>query len=545
MNGAEALVRSLVNEGVEVIFGLPGTQILSIYDALSHEPKIRVITSRNEQAITYMADGYARTTGKVGVALTVPGPGALNTLSGLGTAYSASSPVLLISGQVPSQMIGSGKGALHEVDDQLDVFRPLTKWCARITRSEDIPEAIHEAMERLKTGRPRPVELEFPPDILRAKSLPLVRKTAPATSKNPAPEPSMIAKAVKILSRSRRPVILAGGGVIASDASQALQELAEKLNAPVITSPEGKGSIPENHRLSLGANYHFGPVKYVVPKADVIFAVGTRLFPPTWRLKFEPGQRLIQVDIDSQEICRNIQVALGINSDARSTLEQILKQLRVRNDSSSDWRAEELDDIKGRVRKDLKKYAPVQLSILETLRAELAGDAILVNCITNLGFWSSVCYKVLKPRTFITASYFGTLGYGFPTALGAKIGNRDTQVVALCGDGGFLYCAQELITAVNEKANLVVLLFNDNAYGTSLSEQRIDYGGNIFATRLKNPDFIRLTEAFGARGVKLTGIRELKGALRKSLGLKKPTVIEIPMPTLVPPFQIIQSNRTP
>ncbi|MEE9261844.1 MAG: thiamine pyrophosphate-binding protein, partial [Dehalococcoidia bacterium] len=254
MSGAQALVRQLGSEGVDTVFALPGVQIMDVFDAL-HEARhdIRLVHTRHEQATTYMAHGYAKVTGRVGVALVVPGPGALNAAAGLGTAYASSSPVLLISGQIKSDALGKHQGQLHEVDDQLDVFRPITKWNYRVTRAEEIPEAVHEAMRQLKTGRPRPVELEIPPDTLAAAGdMDMIKpEEYPRSGGNPAD----IQRAAQLLARAKKPVMIAGGGTVIANASRELMELAEFIQAPVMTTQQSKGIIPEDHELAIGVNY--------------------------------------------------------------------------------------------------------------------------------------------------------------------------------------------------------------------------------------------------------------------------------------------------
>lgn len=534
MNGAQALIRSLVNEGVDTIFGLPGVQIMSLFDALYEEPRVRLVTVRNEQATTYMAYGYARTTGKPGVALVVPGPGVLNALAGLGTAYAASSPVLLISGQVPGRYIGGKKGLLHEIDDQLDVVRPLTKWSARINDPHDIPGVVRDAMNKLRTGRPRPVEIEVPPDVLEASAE--VKLLVPIRTEPLMPDPISTREAAKILSEANRPIILAGGGVISSECTDVLRKLAETIDAPILATPEAKGCVSDNHPLSLGSFFfRYGAGLRALPEADVVLAVGTRLFfEGGWAL--DPLQKLIQIDVDREEIGRNFKVAVGIQSDAREGLELLVSELKGRTIRSC-WKAGELNRIRNTAQRELEQSAPLQMRIIETIRKALDEDAIIVCDITNIGHWSSASFKVLKPRTYVTPSYFGTLGYAFPAALGAKVANPDKQVVALCGDGGFMFASGELATAVRENINITVIVFNDNAFGASLIDQLYNRRKRVIGTKLGNPDFANLARDFGARGIKLSGPQYLSTALREALKHKRgPTVIEVPMPTLPAPF---------
>lgn len=536
MTGAQALVRSLAKAGVEVVFGLPGVQIMALYDALYHEPGIRLVTVRHEQAAVYMADGFARTTGKVGVALVVPGPGALNATAALGTAYAASSPVLLISGQVASADLGKGRGALHEVTDQLEVFRPLTKWSSRILRVEDIPSAAREAMRQLGSGRPRPVELELPPDVLSASAA--LELLDPEPPSGEGVEPTAIEAAVALLARARRPLVWAGGGVNASGASAELLELASALDAPVITTPEGKGAVPEDHPLSVGVFYYgHGPVRHVLPRADAILAVGSRLFVPDGLPFLESHQALVHVDIDPEELGRTWKPRVGIAADARLALRALRAEL-ADGPRASEWTTAELAAIRAESEEEIRGQAAVPVRIVETLRAVLEPDAIVVSGITSVGYWSNLALPVLRPRSYLTSSYFATLGFAFPTAIGAKIAHPGRQVVALCGDGGFMYALGELATAVQERVGVVALVFNDNAFGASLNDQLTRFEGRIIGTRLHNPDFARVAEAFGAQGMRLSNHEELGEALASALGSKGPVVIEVPIPTVTPPFQM-------
>ena len=532
MNGAEALIRSLAQEGVEVVFGLPGVQVMDVLDALHKHQEIRWITVRHEQTAVFMALGYARTTGKEGVALVVPGPGALNATAALGTAYAASVPVLLISGQAESYNLGQNQGALHEVNDQLDVFRPLTKWCHRVSEIEAIPEAVQQAIFHLRVGRPRPVELEIPADFLSSSAEMILLETKLAPSG--VPDPNQIKEAARLLADANRPLIWAGGGVINSDASQELTRLAEQLNTPVITTNEGKGGINETHPLALGdAIFGTNPALF---QADVILVIGNRLSPRRNTYSVQPNQRIIQIDIDADEVGRNQPVQVGIVADARLAIDMLLNELP--ETTKSQWRVNELDEMKARVRTKLEEGAPLQLSIIQTIRDELKGG-ILVPGVTNIGHWCQWAYPVLTPRTYITPSYFGTLGYAFPTALGAKIGNPNKPVVVICGDGGFLYAAAELATAVQEGINVVVLVFNDGAYGACLRIQQRRFNDRILGTYLRSPDFVRLAGSFGASGIKLGHVNELREALRSALVENQPVLIEAPVPNMALPWEVL------
>ena len=537
MSGAQALVRSLARHGVEVVFGLPGVQIMDAFDALYDEPGIRMVLTRHEQATTYMADGYARTTGKPGVALVVPGPGALNATAGLGTAYATSSPVLLVSGQIESYNLGQNRGALHEIGEQLDVFKHLTKWCGRSDTVNEIPGMVRNAFREMSSGRPRPVEIEIPWDVLpMTDQIELPEPEGPGKQQ---PEPALIREAAQLLAGASRPLIWAGGGTRDAAVSSELMDLAGALNSPVITTPEGKGAIPENSPLSLGSFYYaHGPGHIALPQADVILAVGSRmLFTPNVPWGIQPHQKVVQIDADPEELGRNIPATVGISADARLGVQALLEELGGRT-RASQWTETEITAIRQQADGEIREMAPLQVEIIETIRQELDDDAIMVAGTTDIGYWSHLAYPVLTPRSYLTSSYFATLGYAFPTALGAKVGNPGRQVVATTGDGGFGYASSELATAVQEGINVVTLVFNNEMLGASHHDQQQRFGGRVIGTRLHNPDFAQLAEAYGAVGVRLDSHEGLGDALRDALRADLPVVIEVPIPNLPPPFQI-------
>jgi acetolactate synthase-1/2/3 large subunit len=536
LTGSDALISSLANEGVEVIFGVPGEHLMGVLDSVYKQQGIRWITARQEQTAAYMAFGYARTTGKVGVAIVVPGPGALNATAALGTAYATSTPVLLISGQIGTDDLDKGSGALHEVVDQIEVFRSITKWRHCTRQVKEIPWAVRQAMLEAESGRQRPVAIEVPRDLLPAEDKVDIGKT-PEAAPLVKPDKDQIDQAASLLASAKKPVIWAGGGVLCSDATEALTLVAEKLNAPVITTAEGKGAIRGDHPLFLGASYcGYGPDS-TLPQADIILAVGSRLFSAAMDpISPSLSQKLIHIDVDSTEIGRNHAARLGIVGDARVTLELLLEALPAKNKST--WKMEELDKIRDDVRAQLEGVAPLQLSLIRTIREELKADDIYIPGVTNVSHWGELSYPVLQPRTYLNSGYFATLGYAFPTALGAKVGNPDKHVVVTTGDGGFMYCLTDLATAVQEKINIVVIVFVDNAFGASLHDQHLRFGSRVIGTQLQNPDFADIARGFGAEGIKLTKPDELGNALRTALDLDRdvPTVIEVPLPTLLAPF---------
>src|SRR5262245_293958 len=524
MTGGEALVQQLHREGVRVVFGLPGVQLYGVMAALREQPAIRFIQTRHEQATSYMADGYARAGGGVGTALVVPGPGLLNAAAGLSTAYSASSPVFMLSGQVPKSQIGKDIGVLHEVNDQLDCIRPVTKWRRRVLEVPEIPAAVRAAMHQLTTGRPRPVELEMPPETMEEEGeAVMLDPIHPARPPAPAAD---IRRAVDLLVAAQRPVIYAGGGVVLGGASEALTTLAEYLQAGVITSAEGKGAISDHSELSLGATvWPQSPVRNHLLQADVILAVGTRfaLAVP------KADQQVIHIDIDPDEIGRNHRKTFGLVGDARGTLEAMVEAVRAAAPPRSSRKAEH-----EALRAETAALAQEpQGSIVKSLRAGMPENAILVAGMTQIGYYSRPFFPTYEARTYLTSSYSGNLGYEYPVALGAKVACPTRPVIAVIGDGGFMYNVQELATAVQQKINVSAVVFNDNAYGNVARDLDETWGG-AYGAALHNPDFMKLADAFGVHGMRAKEPAQVGALVRDAIQLDRPVLIEVPvgrMPT--------------
>jgi acetolactate synthase I/II/III large subunit len=537
MSGAEALASLLARDGVDVIFGIPGVQIMDAIDAIYRDGHIRWISTRHEQTAAYMAYGYALSTGKTGVAMVLPGPGALNTTAAIGTAYSASAPVLLISGQIESEHLGYNRGVLHELDNQDEIFQRLTKYCGRATRPEDIPDILCRALRELKTGCPRPVEIEVPFDLWSKKG-----EMTFSSTERPVPTPpdtAEINKSVEILKKAKRPMILAGRGAVKSGLSKEVIQLAEKLKAPVVMTPEGQGLVPITHSLYGGnAALWLNPV---FKEADAILVIGARLRAAgNTVFHLESDQRVIQVDCNSGELRRNFLTGLEISKDTRLTMKAIIDSLGEH--TASQWQEKEIAGLRANLRQMLEKAAPLQMSVIDTIHRVLGDDGILVPDITNIGYWCDVAYPVSRLHTYIEISYFATLGFAFPTALGAKIANPDRPVVAICGDGGFPYASAELAMAVQEKINLVTLVFTNNAYGTVTSIQRRQFGGRYVGNTLHNPDYVKFSEAFGAVGMRIDNPGQLGEALQKALAANRPVIIEIPIPVLDTPWEALNGG---
>jgi acetolactate synthase-1/2/3 large subunit len=535
MTGGQALAQQLKREGLDTIFGLPGVQLDWAFDGIYEERDFfHVLHTRHEQACAYMADGYARAGGKIGTCLVVPGPGLLNASGALSTAYACSSPVLCITGQIDSADIGKGRGLLHEINNQMETIASVTKWQGRAMQPAAIPGLVHEAVRQLKTGRPRPVEIEVPPDVFAAKGE--VTLIEPVAYERPAPDLDLIDRAAQALGRAESPLILSGGGVILSDASEELTRLAEALEAPVIMSSNGKGAVSYHSHLA-----HYGrSAAELGPDADVVLFVGTRVSPggmayvrPSW---LKETQTLIHLDIDAQEPGRNFATDIAIVADAKRGLSALVERLERYNHLRPS-RREELLGLK-RYLEEFAAQTHPQADYAMAIRAELPEDGFFVQESTQVGYWSTMSFPVYAPRTYITSGYQGTLGYGFATALGAQVAVPDRKVVSVNGDGGFFYNVQELSTMVQQKIPLTAVVFNDNAYGNVKRIQEMRFGGRTIASTLHNPDMLKLAEAYGVEGRRATTPEELKTTLHDVFKRNDPVLIEVPvgpMPLMTAP----------
>lgn len=509
VTGGQAVVRALLDAGVRVAFGMPGVDNLPIYDALADAPELRHVLVRHEQGAGFMADGYARATRRVGVVITTTGPGALNAATPLAASHADGVPVLLIASQTEASLIGRGKGPSHDMRDQLGVFRSITGWARRVTRPEAIPAAVHAALRATRGPRPGPAYLEIPSDVLTGRA----RAPFPRWHDRRLPrlEPGAVATAAACLAESRRPLLLAGGGVRWSGASSELAQLAERLGAPVLTTTAGKGAIPETHPLSFGVTWsRWSPAAELVREADLVLAVGTRLGAvDTARWSLPLPERLVHLDLDPAEVGRNYPTALGLVGDARAGLYRLLAAAVP---PRRPW--VDVEACRGRA------LAPVadrpELAMVRRLRAAIPERATVVNDAPTLGYWVGACWPAPSPDAFVTAG-FGSLGFGLPAALGVRAGAPDRPVVALCGDGGLLFSAQELATAVRERLPVVVLLINDGAYGSVRIIQEQQYGGRTSQVELTNPDFLAFARSFGVQATRVRSPRDVGPALAAAL----------------------------
>jgi acetolactate synthase I/II/III large subunit len=520
MTGGEALVRSLYAEGVRVVFGLPGVQLYGVMAALRDESRIRFVNTRHEQATSFMADGYARGGGTIGTALVVPGPGLLNAMSGLSTAYSASSPVLMLSGQIPRDSIGRDIGLLHEVNDQLECIRPVTKWRRRVLQVAEVPAAVREAFVQLRSGRPRPVEIEMPPETMEDEGL--VELLPPVETTRQVAAERDLDRAAELLVASRAPLIYAGGGVHLSGAHDALAQVAEHLQAGVAQSAEGKGAVSDHNTLSLGAAFwRDSALRAHIHEADLVLAVGSRLAG----VSFKPGTRIIQLDADEQEIGRSHKDTLGLVGDARATLEALLERLRA---ASAPRRSRKAEHEALRAKMAAENTMEPNASIIKSLRAGAPENTILVAGMTQIGYYSRPFWPVYEPRTYLSSSYSGNLGYAYPVALGAKVARPDRPVISISGDGGFLFNAQELSTAARHRINVVAVVFNDSSYGNVARDLDESWGGQ-YGAELQNPDFMKLADAYGVVGMRAKEPTEVGRLVREAIDKDRPVLVEVPV----------------
>ncbi len=536
MTGAEALIKSVRSYDVDTIFGLPGGQTYHLFDAVYNEgDAIRIFNSRHEQGVAYMAYGYARSTGRVGVYTVVPGPGILNTTSALCTAYAGNERVLCLAGQIPSKWIGKGVGFLHEIPDQLGILQRLTKWAERIEKPADAPRLVNQAFREMNSGRPRPVALEMAPDIMG------LQEEVELLPPSPAPEhlradPDLIEAAARLLGKAKQPLIVFGHGCV--DAGTELLQAAEILQAPCTTLWSGKGIIDDRHYLS--QPYAAGHQLWAT--ADVVLAVGTRLDNPQLQWGLDDELKIIRIDIDAEQITNIADPEIGIVADAKSALSDLISAL-ARHNNARKLRKEELTGLKAAMFRKFEQDVGPQMRILKVIREELPEDGFLVDEVTQAGYASWYGFPVYRPRHFISSGYQGNLGYGYTTALGVQIANPDKKVVVLGGDGGFMYQATEMATAVKYRLNLVNIVFNNHSYGNVQRAQQEQFGGNVIGSDLTNPDFVRFAESFGAPGFRVETTEQLRKALQAAFKEAGPVLIEMPSTGMPSPWPYILLPR--
>jgi acetolactate synthase-1/2/3 large subunit len=522
MTGGEAIVSGLVAEGVDTVFGLPGAQIYGLFDAF-HQAQLKVIGARHEQACGYMAFGYARASGRASVFSVVPGPGVLNAGAALLTAFGCNEPVLCLTGQVPTDYLGKGRGHLHEMPDQLATLRTFVKWADRIEYPDSAPTQVARAFQEMLSGRRGPAALEMPWDVFTQRA-----DTGGATRFTPFPAPlpdsDRITKAATLIAAAKAPMIFVGGGAI--EARHEILELAEMIDAPVVAFRSGRGIVSNTHELGLtmAAAYKLWP------QTDLMIGIGSRMeLPTTFRWPFRPdGLTSIRIDIDPAEM-RRLTVDVGVVADAKAGTAALVAAVSKAGYRRSAGRRATIREASAASLAEIQQVQP-QMAYLNILREVLPHNAIVTDELSQVGFASWYGFPVYEPRTFITSGYQGTLGSGFPTALGAKVAHPDRPVVAITGDGGFMFGVQELATAVQYNIGVVTLVFNNNAYGNVRRDQRERFDGRVVASDLVNPDFVKLAESFGVAASRVTAPDQFRAALETALNAGGPYLIDIEVP---------------
>ncbi len=526
MSGGEAIVQSLLQNDVDTVFGIPGAQTYPIFDALARvQSRIRTIGARHEQAAAYMAFGYAKSLGCPGVYSVVPGPGVLNTMAALCTAWGANVPVLCLTGQIPREAMGKLRGHLHELPDQIATLKTLTKWSVRIERASDAPKIINEAFRIMSSGRPGPVSVEMCWDDMAQNEMVGI---LPRAEIDPLPpvKKSEIESAVKLIRNANNPIILVGSGAL--HASDAVLELAEVLQAPVSAFRGGRGVVSEDHELGVSSV----AAHDLWRDSDVLIGIGTRLEMPYMRWSNPMGAvvnplappHLIRIDIDPLEMTRLVPHA-GIVADSNEGTRALTKALKAHYKPrptalsdiaySKDWAKEKVQEIKPHV------------DYLKVIRAALPRDGFFVEEISQIGFASQFAFPVYEPRTYVTCGFQGNLGFGFQAALGVKAGNPDKVVISVTGDGGFMFGVQELATAAQENIGLITIIMNNSAFANVRRDMRRIYKRSPIGSDLQNPDFIALSEAFGIKAYAVGDPAGLKGALETVIKEGGPAVIEV------------------
>jgi len=533
MTGGEAIVSGLVAHGIDTVFGLPGAQVYGLFDAF-HQAQLKVIGARHEQACGYMAYGYARSSGKPGVFSVVPGPGVLNAGAAMLTAFGSNEPVLCLTGQVPTQFLGKGRGHLHEMPDQLATLRTFVKWADRIEYPDVAPTLVARAFQEMMSGRRGPVALEMPWDIFTARAEVGAAKVF-ETFSAPLPDADHVKDAAMLIAASKRPMIFVGSGAI--DAREAVLELAETIDAPVVAFRSGRGIVSNAHELGLtmAAAYRLWP------ETDMMIGIGTRLELPTMtRWPYQPdGLKSVRIDIDPVEM-RRYPPNVAIIADAKAGTRALAAAVGKAGYRKTAGRRSAIREASAAALKEIQKVQP-QMAYLNILREVLPANAIVTDELSQVGFASWYGFPVYEPRTFITSGYQGTLGSGFPTALGAKVANPNRPVVAITGDGGFMFGVQELSTAVQFNVGVVTLVFNNNSYGNVRRDQRTRFDGRVVAADLVNPDFVKLAESFGVAASRVSSPDHFRPALEKALVHDGPYLIaiEIPRDSEVTPWTFI------
>jgi acetolactate synthase-1/2/3 large subunit len=515
----DVIADALIAHGVDTVFGIPGAHMYDLNDALARSNNtLRFVTTRHEQGAGYMAFGYAKSTGRVGTYTVVPGPGVLNSGAALCTAYGATAPVLCLTGNIMSHLIGQGRGQLHELPDQLALLRGLTKWTERINHPSEAGTVMAQAFQQLRSGRVRPVAVETPWDVFGQRAaVRAVEMLAPLPP--PLPDPDSVQVAARLIAASRKPLIMVGAGAV--HAGEAILELAQRLQAPVTAHRSGKGIVGEHlpYGLSMGAAYDWWR------DCDLLIGIGSRLELQHMRWRWmPPGLKTLRIDIDPTEMVR-LKPTVGLVTDAALGTRALLQALDGLLPAQPS-RLEELIACKQRDLAALQSLQP-QVNYLQVIRDVLPRDGFFVEEIAQIGFAARLAFPVYGPRQYVTCGYQDNLGFGFNTALGVKVANPDKVVISVNGDGGFMFGMQELATAVQYGIKVIAVVFDNASFGNVRRDQTERYDSRFIGAELRNPDFVKLAESFGARAERVSSPAGLRGALERSIAADVPAVIVV------------------
>jgi acetolactate synthase-1/2/3 large subunit len=533
MTTAEAVVESLLVHGIDTVYALPGVHNDPFFDALfKASDRIRTVHTRHEQGAGYMALGAALATGRPQAYAVVPGPGLLNSATALLNAHGTNAPVLAIIGQIAQAAIGRGYGHLHEIRDQAGIISRIVDFSVRIGEPAEAPGLVAATFRAMRSGRPGPAALECAIDVW-GRSGP-VAPASPLPLAVPPIDEDAIRKAAKRLADGKRILIVAGGG--AQDAGPEVTALSHLLQAPVLAHRRGRGVLdgrdPFAVTLPLG--------RELWGQADVVLGIGTRMFYGFHQWGTDDDLAIVRVDADPEEPERLLKPAVALVGDAAPILRRLIEAIGPHRRAS---RRDEMLERQAKWRARMEKLAP-QMALLEVIRAELGEDGVLVDEVTQMGFAARLLYPVYKPRTFISPGYQDSLGWGYATALGVQDARRDVPVLAISGDGGFMFTATEMATAMHHRIPLVAVVFKDDAFGNVRRIQQERYGNRLIASDLTNPDFVRFAESFGAAAERARSPEELRSALNRAFKRRDlPTLIEVPVGSLPSPWEFINMPR--
>lgn len=526
MTGGEALIRSVVANGIDTVYGLPGAQTYPIFDEIYTNPDIKEIISRHEQGAGYMAFGHAYATGKPSAFSVVPGPGLLNAGAALSTADATNTPVLCLTGQVMSEFLGKGRGHLHELRDQQGLLRSVIKHVDHISDPTNTPAHINEAFRQMLSGRPGPASVEMCWDTM-AKTHEVEIGEANTIIDKPEVDLDAITDAAKLIKNAKNIMIMSGGGAL--HASNEVLELAELLRAPATAFRGGRGVVPEDHPCGTSA----AAARVLWDSTDVLIGIGSRLEMQYMRWgpwdKYlacpPPGSpKLIRIDVDPLEMTR-FQPDVGIVADAVDGTRALIDEIGRRGCRDGDL--DRISAAKAIAHKNIRDDIQPQMEYLDTMREVLPRDGVFVEELCQVGFAANFGFPIYEPRTYITTGYQGTLGYGFPTALGVKVAVPDKAVLCITGDGGFMFAMPELASAVQHDIGLITVVFNNSSYANVRRDQERLYEGRLIGSDLENPDMVKLAESFGADGYRVDSPAALKPVLEQAIDNDRPAIIDV------------------